>query len=126
MINKKTAQEWSKMAKEQMEKNWKIDEIVKTKVSIPEDILKAVVKYVDKKITGYAKVTGNTSVVIDLTKIRKSITANENALAILGKHNLNIDSYIFGSIKKNLFDNKFKVVDLTPENKFIVDWSWSK
>jgi hypothetical protein len=126
MINKKTAQKWSKMAKEQMEKNWKIDEIVKTKVEIPEDILNAVVKYVDKKITGYAKVTGNTSVVIDLTKIRKSITANENALAILGKHNLNIDSYIFGSIKKNLFDNKFKVIDLTPENKFIVDWSWSK
>ncbi len=123
MINKKTAQEWSKMAKEQMEKNWKIDEIVKTKVTIPEDILNAVVKYVDKKISGYAKVTGNTSVVIDLTKIRKSITANENALAILGKHNLNIDSYILGSIKKNLSDNKFKVIDLTSENKFIVDWS---
>jgi len=123
MINKKTAQEWSKMAKEQMEKNWKINEIVKTKVTIPEDILNAVVKYVDKKIAGYAKVTGNTSVVIDLSKIRKSITTNENALTILGKHNLNIDSYIFGSIKKNLFDNKFKVIDLTSENKFIVDWS---
>ena len=123
MINKKTAQEWSKMAKEQMEKNWKIDEIVKTKVTIPEDILNAVVKYVDKKISGYAKVTGNTSVVIDLNKIRKSITANENALVILGKHNLNIDSYILSSIKENLFDNKFKVVDLTSENKLIVDWS---
>lgn len=123
MINKKTAQEWSKMAKEQMEKNWKINEIVKTKVTIPEDILNAVVKYIDKKITGYAKVTGNTSVVIDLSKIRKSITTNENALTILGKHNLNIDSYIFASIKKNLFDNKFKVIDLTSENKFIVDWS---
>ena len=123
MINKKTAQEWSKMAKEQMEKNWKIDEIVKTKVTIPEDILNAVVKYVDKKITGYAKVTGNTSVVIDLSKIRKSITANENALSILGKHNLNINSYIFVTIKKNLYDNKFKVIDLASENKFIVDWS---
>ena len=123
MINKKTAQEWSKMAKEQMEKNWKIDTIVKAKVIEPKDILDAVVKYVDKKISGYAKVTGNTSVVIDLSKIRKSITANKNALVTLGKQNLTIDSYIFDSVKKNLFDNKFKVIDLASENKLIVDWS---
>ena len=123
MINKKTAQEWSKIAKKQMEENWKIDIIVKAKVTEPKDILDAVIKYVDKKISGYAKVTGNTSVVIDLSKIRKSITANENALTILGKNNLTIDSYIFDSIKKNLSDNKFKVIDLASENKLIVDWS---
>jgi hypothetical protein len=123
MINKKTAQQWSEMAKKQMEENWKIDIIIKAKITEPKDILDAVIKYVDKKITGYAKVTGNTSVVIDLSKIRKSITTNENALTILGKNNLTIDSYIFDSIKKNLFDNKFKVIDLTSENKFIVDWS---
>lgn len=123
MINKKTAQKWSEMAKKQMEENWKIDIIVKAKVTEPKDILDVVIKYVDKKITGYAKVTGNTSVVIDLSKIRKSITANENALTILGKNNLTIDSYIFDSIKKNLFDNKFKVIDLASENKLIVDWS---
>lgn len=123
MINKKTAQKWSEMAKKQMEENWKIDTIVKAKVTEPKDILDAAVKYVDKKITGYAKVTGNTSVVINLSKIRKSITANENALTILGKNNLTIDSYIFDSIKKNLSDNKFKVIDLASENKLIVDWS---
>ena len=123
MINKKTAQKWSEMAKKQMEENWKINIIVKAKVTEPKDILDAVIKYVDKKITGYAKVTGNTSVVINLSKIRKSVTANENALTILGKNNLTIDSYIFDSIKKNLFDNKFKVIDLASENKLIVDWS---
>lgn len=123
MINKKTAQKWSEMAKKQMEENWKIDIIVKAKVTEPKDILDAVIKYVDKKISGYAKVTGNTSVVINLSKIRKSITANENALTILGKNNLTIDSYIFDSIKKNLSDNKFKVIDLASENKLIIDWT---
>lgn len=123
MINKKTAQKWSEMAKKQMEENWKIDIIIKAKVTEPKDILDAVTKYVDKKITGYAKVTGNTTVEINVDKIRKSITANEKALVVLGKHNLNIDSYVFDSIKKNLFDNKFKVIDLASENKIVVDWS---
>ena len=123
MINKKTAQKWSEMAKEQMEKNWKIDMIAKAEVKVPVDILNAVVKYVDKKITGYAKVTGNTTVDINLEKIRKSITANENALAVLGKHNLNIDSYVFDTLKKMLNANDFKFVDLASQNKLIVDWS---
>jgi hypothetical protein len=123
MINKKTAKVWSDMAKEQMEKNWKIDVIIKAKVNTPIDLLDAVAKYIDKKITGYAKVTGNTCVAIDLDKIRKSITANSDALTVLGKNDLTIDSYINKTIVEMLRDNDFNVTDLMSEDKLIVDWS---
>ena len=123
MIDKKTAKTWSDMAKEQLEKNWKINVITKAKVKTPIDILDAVTKYIDKKIVGYAKVTGNTSVSINLDKIRKSITANENALTVLGKNNLTIDSYVNKTIVEMLRDNGFNVMELMSEDKLVVDWS---
>ena len=123
MIDKKTAKVWSDMAKEQLEKNWKINVITKAKVKTPIDLLDAVSKYIDKKITGYAKVTGNTYVAINLDKIRKSITANSDALTVLGKNNLTIDSYINKTIVEMLRDNNFNVTELMSEDKLIVDWS---
>lgn len=123
MIDKKTAQTWSKMAKEQMENNWKIDVIVKAKVEKPVDVWKAVAKYIEKKITGYAKVTGNTTVTIDLKKIRKSIQANPNALVVMGKKGYNIDDFIFKGLVENLTDNKFAVTELMSEDKLIIDWT---
>lgn len=122
-IDKKTAQTWSKMAKEQMENNWKIDVIVKAKVEKPVDVWAAVAKYIEKKITGYAKVTGNTTVTIDLSKIRKSIQANPNALLILGKEGYTIDTFIFKGLIENLTDNKFAVTELMSEDKLVIDWS---
>lgn len=122
-IDKKTAQTWSKMAKKQMEENWKIDIIVKAKVENPMNVLDAVCKYIEKKITGYAKVTGNTTVTIDLSKIRKSIQANPNALLILGKEGYTIDTFIFKGLVENLTNNKFNVAELMSEDKIIVDWS---
>ena len=122
-IDKETAQKWSEMAKKQMEENWKIDIIVKAKVTEPKDIFDAVIKYVDKKITSYAKVTGNTTVTIDLSKIRKSIQANPNALLILGKEGYTIDTFIFKGLVENLTDNKFAITELMSEDELIVDWS---
>lgn len=107
MIDKKTAQTWSDMAKKKMENDWKITDISKVNVETPLDILNAVDKYISKRISGTAKVTGNTFLIIDLKKIRKNIESNEKALIVLGKNNLTIDNYVFKTIIEMLDDNGF-------------------
>ena len=121
MIDAKTAQKWTKMAKERIGNDPYIKDIFKAKFKSSDDVFDAVFKYVHKSILATAKVTGNSSVKIDFARIRKSITANPNALTLLAKDNQNT-SHIYNELVKLLEYNNFSIVELKSDEVIIIDW----
>jgi aspartyl/asparaginyl-tRNA synthetase len=122
MLDAKTAQKWTEMARERFEEDPYIQFIVKEKIKTKEDIMNAVIKYVHKKILATAKILGEDKVTIHYSRIRKSLTANSNALSILAKDNKNT-SYVYDELLKILEDKGYTFTELKSSESIIINWS---
>ena len=122
MVTRKEAQKWSQMAKDRIENDPYIKDITKAKFKTSDDVFDAVFQYVHKMIVVNAKITGNTNVTINFDRIRKSITANPDALTLLCKDNQNT-THIYDELVKILQYNEFTVTELKSQDSILIDWS---
>ena len=122
MLDAKTAQKWTEMARERFEEDPYIQFIVKEKFKTKEDIINAAVKYVHKKILATAKILGEDKVTIHYSHIRKSLTTNSNALSILAKDN-KTTSYVYDELLNILEDKGYTFIEPKPYETIIINWS---